>query len=113
METTANNLVSIDDVGKLDLRVGTVRQASHHPKADRLMVLEVDLGDHTRQIVAGIRASYEPEALVGQQIVVIANLQPVKLRGVASEGMLLAAGDEQGVSLLQPDRQLEPGTQVR
>ncbi len=83
--------VAIDDFLKLDLRVGTVLSAEPHPNADKLLVLQVDLGEQRRQIVAGIRAFYAPEQLVGRQIVVIANLAPRVMRGVESQGMLLAA----------------------
>lgn len=106
--------ITIDDFLKVDLRVGTIRKAEPHPNADRLVVLSVDLGEETeRQLVAGIRAAYEPEALVGKQIVVVANLKPAKLRGVESRGMILAASDDSGVHVLSPDAPTAPGSKVK
>jgi methionyl-tRNA synthetase len=110
--TTAE--VTIDDFQRIQLRIGTVRRAEVHPKADRLVVLSVDLGEpEERQIVAGIRATHAPEDLVGRQVVVVANLRPVLLRGVESRGMLLAASDEQGLALVQPASPLRPGAIVK
>ena len=106
-------MLSIEEFAKLDLRVGTVRAAEPHPNADRLLVLHVDLGeDQPRQLVAGIRAAYDPASLVGRQIVVVANLQPAKLRGVESRGMLLAASDGDQVIVLQPEKRTRPGAKV-
>ncbi len=107
-------MITIDDVARLELRVGTVRAARPHPNADRLLVLEVDLGEQTpRQLVAGIKRWYTPEGLVGRQVVVVANLEPATLRGVESQGMLLAAEDEAGVCVLAPERPAAPGAKVR
>ena len=86
-------MITIDDFAKVDLRTAEVLSAEAHPNADRLLVLKVRVGEEERQIVAGIRAHYEAEALVGKTIVVVANLQPVTLRGVESQGMLLAVSD--------------------
>jgi len=97
---------------KLELRVATVKSAELHPNADRLLVLRVDVGGEDRQIVAGIRASYEPAALVGKQIVVVANLDPATLRGVESQGMLLAARDGDRVVVLTPDAAVAAGSKV-
>ena len=106
--------ISIDDVMKLDLRVGTIQAAEPHPNADRLVVLRVDLGEpEPRQIVAGIRAAYEPTTLVGRQIVVVANLKPAKLRGLESQGMLLAGSDAQGLAIVTPLSPLAPGARVK
>jgi methionyl-tRNA synthetase len=106
--------ITIDDFLRVDLRVGTIRKAEPHPNADRLVVLSVDLGEEQeRQLVAGIRAHYEPESLVGKQIVVVANLKPAKLRGVESRGMILAASDDAGVHVLAPDAPTAPGSKVK
>jgi len=106
--------ISIDDFRNLELRVGTITAAAPHPNADRLVVLTVDLGTEQRQLVAGIRAHYEPQSLVGKQIIVVANLQPTTLRGVESQGMLLAASDEQGrLSLVIPEKPVANGSQVK
>jgi methionyl-tRNA synthetase len=94
----------------LHLRVARVLEAGIHPKADKLLILKLDVGDHQRQIVAGLRACYAPEDLVGRKIVVVANLKPATLRGVESQGMLLAAGEGEVVSVLAPEA--EPGTRL-
>jgi len=109
--------INYDDFCKLDLRVGTIAQSESHPNADRLVVLQVDLGDHTRQIIAGIKAYYEPEALVGQQVIVVTNLASRKMRGLESNGMLLAASAEEGETLtdvvvLAPSKPVPPGSSV-
>jgi len=85
--------ITYDDFAKLELRVATIVEAKIHPNADKLLVLQVDLGSEKRQICAGIRAYYPPEQLVGKQVVVVANLEPRPLRGEISQGMLLAATD--------------------
>jgi methionyl-tRNA synthetase len=105
-------MATIADFQQIDLRVATIVAAEHHPNADRLLVLRIDVGGEPRQIVAGIRASYEASALVGKQIVVVANLEPVKLRGVESQGMLLATRDGDRVVLLGPDAAVASGSKV-
>jgi methionyl-tRNA synthetase len=105
--------ITIDEFGRVDLRVATVKAADVHPKADRLLVLRVDLGGEERQLVAGIRGQYRPEDLVGRQVVVVANLAPADLRGVKSQGMVLAATDGGRVVLLTSDHPVAPGSQVR
>src|SRR5262245_5627067 len=103
-------MLSIDDFRRLELRVATITSAAPHPNADRLLVLQIDLGGEQRQLVAGIRAHYTPEALVGKQIVVVANLEPAMLRGVESQGMLLAASDAEGrLALVTPERPIATG----
>jgi methionyl-tRNA synthetase len=105
--------VGIEQFRTIDLRVGTVRAAEPHPNADRLLVLRVDLGGEERQLVAGIRAHYDPAVLIGRQVIVVANLEPAKLRGVESQGMVLAAADGDRVVLLGPDQPVAPGAVVR
>ncbi|HEY7321622.1 MAG TPA: methionine--tRNA ligase subunit beta [Candidatus Binatia bacterium] len=105
-------MISIDEFRKVELKVATVKSAEPHPNADKLMVLQVDLGSEQRQICAGIRNQYAPEELVGKQIVVVANLETAKLRGLESQGMLLAASDEERVILLMPDKTVAPGAKV-
>ncbi|MBN2713828.1 MAG: methionine--tRNA ligase subunit beta [Planctomycetes bacterium] len=83
-----------DDFCKIDLRIAEVTQAENHPNADKLLRLQLKVGDRTKQICAGVKAWYEPESLVGKRIVIVDNLEPRKLRGEVSEGMLLAARDE-------------------
>ncbi len=105
-------MISIEDFRKVELRVATIKSAEPHPNADRLMVLQVDLGDQQRQICAGIRGQYAPEDLLGKQIVVVANLETAKLRGLESEGMLLAASDDGRVIILTPEKSVAAGAKV-
>jgi methionyl-tRNA synthetase len=107
-------LIQFDDFLKLDLRVATITRAEEHPSADKLLVLQLDLGSETRQIIAGIRGHYEPAALVGRQIIVVANLAPRMMRGLESQGMLLAASsaDRAQVILLTTERPIAPGARV-
>ena len=90
---TASTTIQYDDFAKLELRVATVIECKAHPNADKLLVLQIDLGTEKRQICAGLRQHYAPEQLVGKQIVVVANLAPRTMRGEVSQGMLLAATD--------------------
>lgn len=106
--------ITIDDFRKIELRTGTILAAEPHPNADRLVVLRVDLGTEQRQLVAGIRAHYAPESLVGRQIVVVANLEPATLRGVESQGMLLAASDAEGrLAVVSPEKPVAAGAAVK
>jgi methionyl-tRNA synthetase len=105
-------MISIDDFRKIELRVATVKSAEPHPNADKLMVLQIDIGGETRQICAGIRGHYTTEELVGRQIVVVANLETAKLRGLESQGMLLAASDEGRVIILTPEKPVQAGAKV-
>jgi methionyl-tRNA synthetase len=107
-------MLTIDDFHRIELRVATVLAAEAHPNADRLLVLHIDLGGERRQLVAGIRAHYQPQELVGKQIVVVANLEPAVLRGVESQGMLLAASDAEGrLAIVTPEKPLAAGATVR
>jgi methionyl-tRNA synthetase len=105
-------MINIEEFRKIELRVGVVKTAEAHPNADRLLVLKVDLGTEERQIVAGIRAHYQPEELVGKQVVIVANLEPAMLRGVESQGMVLAASDGERVVVLSPEKAVGPGAKV-
>jgi len=106
-------MVSFEDFKKLEIKIARIKEVNDHPRADRLYVLIVDLGDKTKQIVAGIRNFYKKEDLVGRQIVVIDNLEPAVLRGVESQGMLLASSDDKGISVLMPDRDVALGSIVK
>ena len=92
--------ITIDDFAKVELRVAQILVAERVPKADKLLRLEVDLGYEKRQILAGIAQYYEPEKLIGRKIIIVANLAPRKMRGLESNGMLLAASLEGGVPVL-------------
>ena len=106
-------MITIDEFRKIELKVATVKSAEPHPNADRLMVLNVDLGSEERQICAGIRSHYTPEELVGKQIVVVANLATAKLRGLESQGMLLAASSGDQVIFMTPEKPALAGSTVK
>ena len=110
----APTVITYDDFAKLDLRVATIVQAEPHPNADKLIVLQVDLGTEKRQIIAGIRQYYDPAALVGKQIIVVANLAPRMMRGLESNGMLLAASsaDRSQVITLTVAQPIHSGAKV-
>ena len=105
-------MVSIEEFRNLEFRVATIKAAEPHPNADKLMVLQIDLGSEQRQILAGIRNHYTPEELLGRQIIVVANLETARLRGLESQGMLLAASDEDRVVILTPEKAVQPGARV-
>ncbi len=105
--------ITYDDFAKIDLRIATILAAREHPNANKLMLLQIKVGEEEKQIVAGIRGHYAPEQLVGRQIVVVNNLQEAVLRGEESHGMLLAASDANGVVLIRPDRECEVGSTVK
>ena len=104
--------VSFDDWQKIELRTAEVIGAEAHPGADRLLVLRVRLGEEERQLVAGVRAHYEPEALVGRTIIIAANLEPAVIRGVESQGMMLAVKDGDRVVHLTTDGPVASGLRV-
>jgi methionine--tRNA ligase beta chain len=105
--------ITIDDFKKVVLKVGKVLEASAHANANKLLVLKVDLGNgEVRQVVSGIKQWYTPEQLVGKSVVVVANLAPAVLRGVESQGMVLAASSGDQVILLSPEKDAAPGSKV-
>ena len=116
MESTTpqTNVIQYDDFAKLELRVATVLECKAHPNADKLLVLQIDLGTERRQICAGLRQHYAPEQLVGRQIVVVANLAPRQMRGEVSQGMLLAATDANTgkVIFVSPSENTASGSKV-
>ncbi|APE29542.1 methionine--tRNA ligase [Halomonas aestuarii] len=105
--------IAFDDFARVDLRIARIASAEYVEKADKLLKLTLDLGGETRTVFAGIRAAYAPEALEGRLTVMVANLAPRKMRFGVSEGMVLAAGDGEGIYLLGPDSGAEPGQRVR
>jgi methionyl-tRNA synthetase len=108
-------MISLKEFQKLELRVGEIVSAERVPNADKLLKLSVDLGEETRTMVAGIALSYKPEELVGRSVVVVANLEPATIRGVRSEGMILAGwveGDDQSIVIVTPDRPVPKGSVV-
>jgi methionyl-tRNA synthetase len=109
----ADDKISIDDFMKVQLRVATVTAAERVPKSKKLLKLSIDVGSEQRTIVAGIAEAYEPEALIGKSIVIVANLQPAKLMGIESNGMVLAASPEGGLPIVLDASPAVPGTRVR
>ncbi len=107
-------LITIDEFFKTQIKVGTIQEAKELPKSKKLLKLLVDLGEERpRQIIAGIKEYYTPEQLVGEQVCVVANLKPAKLMGHISEGMILAAKDENGLTLVTPKTRTKEGTPVK
>lgn len=100
---------------KLDIRIGEIKEVNDHPNADKLLVLKVDIGNETRTVVAGIKKYYSKEELIGKKIVIFTNLEQKELRGIKSEGMILAAvtNNEDEVVLLTPEKDIENGAKIR
>lgn len=105
--------ISIEDFQKIQLKTAVVLTAERVPKSEKLLKLQVDLGTEQRQIVAGIGKTYEPEALIGRKIVIVANLKPAKLMGIESQGMVLAAGDKDVGGLVTVLEDVPAGTKVK
>lgn len=105
-------MIKFADFAKLDIKVGTIVAAERVANTDKLFKLNVDLGDETRQLVAGIGLKYTPQDVLGQQVPVLLNLEPAKIRGVESKGMILAAASDRPV-LLVPQEQVPNGSQVK
>ena len=112
--SSKTDTITFDDFAKVKLRVGRIIEAADHPNADKLLVLKVDLGSEQRQIVAGLRGFYTAQQLVGRNIILVANLAPRMMRGLESQGMLLAAStaDRSRVIVLAPESDIEPGSVV-
>lgn len=106
-------MVSITDFRNFEIHIATIKEVLDHPNADKLYIVKIDVGDKEKQIIAGIRPFYSKEALIGKQVAVIDNLEPAVIRGVESQGMLLAAQDEAGITILSPERRVKEGSVVR
>lgn len=107
-------MITYDDFKKIELRVAKILEAEKVEGSDKLVKLQIDIGSEKRQIVAGIAQYYQPENLVGREIIIVANLEPRTLRGVESNGMLLAASNEEnGPVLLMPEKEIAPGSEVK
>jgi methionyl-tRNA synthetase len=107
--------ISIQDFAEIDLRVAEIKAVEEHPDADKLLVLKIDIGDggEERQLVAGIKECYSPEQLIGKKIIVVSNLAPAVIRGVESQGMLLAARDGKDIAVITTERDIKPGSKVQ
>src|SRR6185436_19772627 len=105
--------IAYDDFSKMDIRVGTILSAERVPKTDKLLKLVIDTGIDKRTVVSGIAGSYEPEKIVGQQVTLLANLQPRKIKGIESHGMILMAEDEGGkLKFVMPSEKINPGSKI-
>jgi methionyl-tRNA synthetase len=103
-------MISFEDFKKIELKIARITEVKDHPDADRLYVLKVDTGTEIKQLVAGIKKEYSPEELVNKKVVIINNLEPAIIRGVESQGMVLAAQDDNiGISVLIPDKDVAVG----
>ncbi len=111
---SSQSYVSIEEFSKIDIRIGLVKEASAIPGSSKLVKLVIDLGDlGVRQVIAGIGLWYKPQDLVGKQVAVVVNMQPRKMLGLVSEGMILAADTASGPVLLTVEKSVEPGSRVR
>ncbi|MFA5004992.1 MAG: methionine--tRNA ligase subunit beta [Candidatus Omnitrophota bacterium] len=106
-------MATIDDFRKMEFKVAEIKDVSEHPNADKLLVLTLDLGEKTKQVVAGIKSAYSKETLIGKQVVLVDNLDTAVLRGVESQGMVLAASDENGIVIVSPEKKLKNGSVVK
>lgn len=105
--------ITYDDFKKVQLTVGKILEAQPHPNADKLLVLKVDVGDAQLTIVAGIKQFYPEADLIGKKVAVVRNLQPRPLRGVDSQGMVLAASNDKGLTLLTVDKDIDAGAGIK
>ena len=106
-------MITFDDFKKLELRTAKIVDVKDHPDADRLYIVDVEIAQEKRQVVAGIKSSYQPDDLIGKSVVVVVNLEPATIRGVESNGMILAASDENGLSVLTLDKDVLSGSLVK
>lgn len=105
-------MVKFDEFKKLDLRIAKVIDVEDHPNADKLYVVTIDIGGEKKKVVAGIKEHYKPDEVKGKSVVVITNLEPATIRGVESQGMILAAKDSKGLSVLTPDKETDAGCRI-
>lgn len=106
-------MIAYDDFKKVELKVARITEAEEVAGAEKLLKLQIDLGGEKRQIVAGIKKSYQAKDLIGREIVVVVNLEPRMVMGIESNGMLLAASDDTGPVLLKPDKDVSPGSNIK
>ncbi len=106
-------MVTYEEFRKVELKIATIKDVQPHPQADRLYIVTVDVGGATKQLVAGIRLFYSEDSLKGKQVVVVDNLEPAVIRGVESQGMILAATDEKGIAVLTVERYVQEGSIVK
>jgi methionyl-tRNA synthetase len=107
-----DGLITIDDFAKVQLKVAKVLECEKVEKSDKLLKLILEVGEEKRQVVSGIAKTYKPEDLIGKHVILVANLKPVKLRGIESNGMILAASDDNTLTLLTPMAEIKSGADV-
>ena len=108
-----NEEITIEDFAKIDLRVALVKQCTKAEKSDKLLVLQLQVGKDTKQVVSGLAQYYTPDQLAGKYVVLVNNLKPAKLRGILSEGMILCADNGKDVVFVTPEKQTDSGSKVR
>ena len=106
-------MITFNDFNKLDIRIGTILEAETVPKTEKLLKLTVDIGDEKRTVVAGIADEYKPEDIKGKQIPILTNLEPKTIRGIKSQGMILAVDIDGKATLLHPDKEVNNGSKIR
>ena len=106
-------MITYDDFKKVELKIARITEAEEVAGADKLLKLQIDLGPEKRQIIAGIKKVYQAKDLIGKEIVVVTNLEPRMVMGLESDGMLLAASDENGPVILRPDKEVPPGSGIK
>lgn len=106
-------MITLEDFKKCEIIVAKIKEVNEHPNADRLYVVKVDTGKEEKQLVAGIRKAYTKEELIGKKVIVINNLEPAVIRGEQSQGMILAASDENGMSILSLDKDIALGSIIK
>lgn len=107
-------MVSFEDFKKLKIKVAKIKEVTDHPNADKLYVIKIDVGGEEKSVVAGIRKAYKKEDLIGKLVVIVDNLEPATIRGIESNGMILAAQDGETFSVICPDKQnISPGSVVK
>jgi len=106
-------MITFNDFKKLDMRIGKIISAEKVQGTDKLMKLEIDLGTEKRQLIAGLADMYEPNSLIGKEIPILMNLEPRKIRGIESQGMVLAIDVGGKAVIMHPDREVPPGSTIR
>ena len=106
-------MATYEEFRSIELKIARIKEVNDHPNADKLYVIIVEVGDKTKQIIAGIKNSYKKEDLIGREVILVDNLDPAVIRGVESNGMLLAASDDKGFSIIAPDREVALGSVVK
>jgi tRNA-binding protein len=106
-------MATIEDFRKIELRVAQIKEVIDHPNADKLYLVKVDTGSGEKQLVAGIRTAYTKEELIGRRVIIVNNLEPAVIRGQESQGMILAATDEKGLTIVTTDKEVALGSIVK